>query len=258
MDPAGSGWRMCSWSCIVGLSSTRSCENPVNSRETMILGIRFTHRFVPTRLNKGSDEYGVPYKNALDVVVRQCKKGLSGFYAGVQVTCLESFGVAGSLPVFVLMAWDHLKTGQGVAGCDPLCGILLCVQYSETPIPQVVFLRIVFSSSALKRTSDSFGRRFGKISMAANLLLGYIAATVNLTITMPVEVCSTASLLVSITSHVATTPCIYHITIPSLSSPGSFHPLLFSHPRSPPCPSALIVLVTPIPLLPLLPDSLRA
>jgi hypothetical protein len=34
----------------------------------------------------------------------------------------------------------------------------------------------------------SSARRFGKISMAANLLLGYLAATFNLAITMPVEV----------------------------------------------------------------------
>ena len=37
-------------------------------------------------LNKGSDENGIPYKNALDVILRQYRKGLGGFYAGVQVT----------------------------------------------------------------------------------------------------------------------------------------------------------------------------
>lgn len=42
--------------------------------------------------------------------------------------------------------------------------------------------------STLKR---AYRRRFGKISMAANLLLGYLAATFNLAITMPVEVANT-------------------------------------------------------------------
>eukprot|EP00291_Cryptomonas_curvata_P009171 CAMPEP_0172194940 /NCGR_PEP_ID=MMETSP1050-20130122/25898_1 /TAXON_ID=233186 /ORGANISM="Cryptomonas curvata, Strain CCAP979/52" /LENGTH=221 /DNA_ID=CAMNT_0012870881 /DNA_START=44 /DNA_END=705 /DNA_ORIENTATION=- len=98
---------------------------------------------VKIRLNKGSDENGVPYKDAFNVVVRQWRKGLLGFYAGVQVKVLQD--------------------------------VIRCVAF-------------FYVFSTLKR---AYRRRFGKISMAANLLLGYLAATFNLVITMPVEVANT-------------------------------------------------------------------
>ncbi len=41
------------------------------------------------RLNKGSDENGVPYKDAFSVIARQWRRGVLGFYAGVQVLALS-------------------------------------------------------------------------------------------------------------------------------------------------------------------------
>lgn len=41
---------------------------------------------VKTRLNRGADEEGVPYKGIWDVMQRQAKKGgFRGFYSGMQV-----------------------------------------------------------------------------------------------------------------------------------------------------------------------------
>ena len=99
---------------------------------------------VKTRLNKGSDEDGRPYKHATDVIVRQYRKGgISRFYDGVKVKIL-----------------------QDVVRC----------------------LAFFYVFTTLKR---AYRRRFGKIPMAANLLLGYLAATFNLAISMPVEVANT-------------------------------------------------------------------
>lgn len=40
---------------------------------------------VKTRLNRGADEEGVPYKGIGEVIERQTRKGIKGFYSGLQV-----------------------------------------------------------------------------------------------------------------------------------------------------------------------------
>jgi hypothetical protein len=40
---------------------------------------------VKTRLNRGADEDGIPYRGIWEVVERQTRKGVKGFYSGLQV-----------------------------------------------------------------------------------------------------------------------------------------------------------------------------
>ena len=84
-------------------------------------------------------------------------------------------------------------------------GLLLRLQHPQARVPEVRLFYDhdnaclahpkgrIFGAADTKgprgaARKSSCGRRFGQISMAANLLLGYLAATVNLAITMPVEV----------------------------------------------------------------------
>ena len=139
-------------------------------------------------MNKGSDENGVPYKNALDVIVRQCKRGLGGFYAGVQVIRRVAVSIHSALMPWSLrskyyrtssVAWHSFTYSAHSSVCT--AGRL------------GTFAAILLPNAHRRKSANPARRRFGKISMAANMLLGYIAATVNLTITMPVEVRAAAT-----------------------------------------------------------------
>ncbi|EKX40195.1 hypothetical protein GUITHDRAFT_113675 [Guillardia theta CCMP2712] len=129
----------------IGMDSIVQAASAGAGRNTKFLGKVF---HVPihddVRLNAGADEDGVAYKGAGDVIRKQLKKkGLRGFYKGIQVKLIQD--VVRSVSFFYVFA-------------------------------------------VLK---GFYSKQFGRIGLRANLLLGYLSATMNLLLTMPIEVANT-------------------------------------------------------------------
>eukprot|EP00960_Hanusia_phi_P034829 751314-Hanusia_phi.AAC.1 len=143
---------------VVLIGSFCSSFTPASAVTTLVL---YPLDVVKTRLNAGMDEEGVAYKGAGDVIRKQLKrKGLKGFYKGIQVV---QFSLGFTL---VLTSHPQVKLIQDV-------------------VRSVSFFYVF---AILK---GFYLKRFGRIGLRANLLLGYLSATMNLLLTMPIEVANT-------------------------------------------------------------------